>query len=104
MLVILLLTNIVFTPLPIAKASPQLFEPTQMHTAISPNTFTAQDAGIFSQKEFKNFWNRVLFTKPSDNTSQRLDKAITNELDIKQSLEASQIIHMNLLELIFMTI
>ena len=25
-----------------------MFEPTQFRTAISPNTFTAQDAGIYS--------------------------------------------------------
>ena len=44
----------VLTPQPIKKDPLLLFEPTQVQTAISPNTFTAQDAGIFSQKDKKN--------------------------------------------------
>ena len=51
----------VLTPQPIKKDPLLRFEPTQVQTAISPDTFTAQDAGIYSQKE--PFWNRVLFTK-----------------------------------------
>ena len=49
----------VLTPRPIKKDPPLLFEPTQIQTAISPNSFTAQDAGIYSQKKLKHFWNRV---------------------------------------------
>ena len=45
----------VLTPQPIKKDPALLFEPTQVQTAISPNTFTAQDAGIYSQKELKHF-------------------------------------------------
>ena len=45
----------VLTPQPIKKDPPLLFEPTQIQTAISPNTFTAQEAGIYSQKELKHF-------------------------------------------------
>ena len=67
----------VLTPQPIKKDPPLLFEPTQIQTAISPNTFTAQDAGINSQKELKHFWNQFLFTKHSDNTLQLLGKAIS---------------------------
>ena len=69
----------VLTPQPIKKDPPLPFEPTQVPTAISPNTFTAQDAGIYSQKELKHLWNRVLFTKHSDNTLQLLGKAISYE-------------------------
>ena len=32
-----------------------LFDPTQIQTAISPNTFTVQDAGIYSQKNSNLF-------------------------------------------------
>ena len=67
-------------PSPLFKKDPPLlFEPTQVQT-ISPYTFTAQDAGIYSQKELKHFWNRVLFTKHSDNTLQLLGKAISYEI------------------------
>ena len=75
----------VLTPQPIKKDPPLLFEPTQIQTAISPNTFNAQDAGIYSQKELKHFWNRVLFTKHSDNTLQLLGKAISYEFMNQQS-------------------
>ena len=75
----------VLTPQPNKKDPPLLFEPTQVQTAISPNTFTAQDAGIFSRKELKHFWNRVLFTKHSGNTLQLLGKAISYEFMNQQS-------------------
>ena len=75
----------VLTPQPIKKDPPLLFEPTQIQTAISPNTFSAQDAGIYSQKELKHFWNRVLFTKHFDNTLQLLAKAISYEFMNQQS-------------------
>ena len=42
-------------PLPIKKDPLLLSEPTQVQTAISPNTFTAGDAGIYSRKELKQF-------------------------------------------------
>ena len=45
----------VLTPQPFNKDPPLLFDPTQVQTAISPNNFTAQDAGIYSQKELKQF-------------------------------------------------
>ena len=53
-----------------------LFEPRQIPTAISPNTFAAQDAGIYSKQDLKHFWDRVLLAKHSDNTLQLLGKAI----------------------------
>ena len=77
--------NYVLNPQLFKKDPPILFEPTQVQTAINPNTFTAQDAGIYSQKELKQFWNRVLFTKHSDNTLQHLGKANSFEYMRKQS-------------------
>ena len=47
---------------------PTLFEPNQVQSAINPNTFTIQDAGIYSNAELSNFWNRVLYTQHSDTT------------------------------------
>ena len=40
----------VLTPQPIEKDPHQFFELTQTQTAFSPNTITAEDAGIYSQK------------------------------------------------------
>ena len=40
----------VLTPQLIKSDPLQLFEPTQDQTAFSPNTFIAQDAGLYSQK------------------------------------------------------
>ena len=65
------------TPEPIKQDPPRLFQPTQIKTAISPNTFSAQDAGIYSSKELSHFWSRVLFAKHSDTTIELLGKAIT---------------------------
>ena len=36
----------VLTPDPLKREAPQMFKPTQIKTTITPNTFTAQDAGI----------------------------------------------------------
>ena len=55
------------TPQLIVK-NPLFFEPTHIKTANSPNTCSAQDAGLFPKKNSNTFWNRVLFTKRSDNT------------------------------------
>ena len=49
---------------------------TQIRT-ITPNTFTAQDAGIYSNAELDQFWNRVLFSKHSDTTLQLLGKSLS---------------------------
>ena len=60
------------TPEPLKREAPQMFKPTQIKTTITPNTFTAQDAGIYSNAELDQFWNRVLFAKHSDTTLQLL--------------------------------
>ena len=38
-----------------------MFTPSQIKTTLRPNTFTAQDAGIYSNAELDQFWNRILF-------------------------------------------
>ena len=40
---------------PIKRYPPLLFESRQIQTAISPNTFTAQDAGKYSKKRPQTF-------------------------------------------------
>ena len=45
-----------------------MFTPSEIKTTIRPNTFTAQDAGIYSNAELDQFWNRILFSKYSDST------------------------------------
>ena len=54
-----------------------MFKPTQIKPTITPNTFTAQDAGIYSNTELHQFWNRVLFAKHSDTTLQLLGKSLS---------------------------
>ena len=49
-----------------------MFTPSQIKTTIRPNTFTAQDAGIYSNAELDPFWNRTLFSKHSFYTLQLL--------------------------------
>ena len=64
-------------PEPIKRKPPLLFTPSQIKTTIHPNTFTAQDAGIYSNAELDQFWNRILFSKHSDSTLQLLGKALS---------------------------
>ena len=52
-------------------------KPTQIKTKITSNTFTAQDAGRYSNAELDQFWNRVLFAKHSDTTLQLLGKSLS---------------------------
>ena len=62
-------------PEPIKSKPPLMFTPSQTKTTIRPNTFTAQDAGIYSNAELDHFWIRILFSKHSDSTLQFLGKA-----------------------------
>ena len=66
----------VLTPDSHKRETPKMFKPTQIKTTITPNTFTAQDAGIYSSAELDQFWNRVLFAKHSDTTLQLLGKSL----------------------------
>ena len=59
-------------PEPIKCKPPLKITPSQIKTTIRPNTFTAQDAGIYSNAELDQFWNRILFFEPSGSTLQLL--------------------------------
>ena len=67
----------VLTPDPLKREAPQKFKHTQIKTTITPNTFTAQDAGIDSNAELDQFWGRVIFAKRSNTTLQLLRKSST---------------------------
>ena len=56
------------------------YEPEQVQSAISPNTSTAQEPGIFSDVELTKFWNCVSLLKHSDATLKILGKAISYDI------------------------
>ena len=60
-------------PEPIKRNPRLMFTPPQIKTTIR----TAQDAGISSNAELDQFWNRILFSKHSDSTHQLLGKALS---------------------------
>ena len=62
---------------PIKRKPPLMFTLSQIKTTIRLNTFTAQDAGIYSNAELDQFWNRILFSKHSDSTLQLLGKTLS---------------------------
>ena len=64
-------------PEPNKRNPPLMLTPSQIKTTIRPNTFTAQDAGISSNAELDQFWNRILFSKHSDSTLQLISKALS---------------------------
>ena len=64
-------------PEPIKRKPPLMFTPSQFKTTIRPNTFTAQDAGIYSNAELDQIWNRILFSKHSDSALQLPGKALS---------------------------
>ena len=55
---------------PIKRKPPLRCTPSQIKTTRRANTFTAQDAGIYSNAELDQFWNCILFSKHSDSTLQ----------------------------------
>ena len=67
----------ILRPEPIVRKTLFMFTPNQIKTTKRPNTFTAQDAGIFSNAELDQFWNRIRFSKHSDTTLQLLGKALS---------------------------
>ena len=67
----------VLAPKPIEQKPPILFTPSQIKPIIRPNTFTAQEPGIYSDAELDQFWNRVFFSNHSDSTLQLLGKALS---------------------------
>ena len=64
-------------PEPNKRKPPLKFTPAQIKTTIRPNTFTAQDAGIYSNAELDQLWYRILFSKHSDTTLQLLGKTLS---------------------------
>ena len=48
-------------PEPIKRKPPLMFTPSQIKTTTRLNTFTAQDAGIYSNAQLDQFWNRISF-------------------------------------------
>ena len=67
----------VITPDQLKWEPQQMFKPTQIKTTITPNTFTAQDAGIHSNAQLDHCWKRVFFAKHSDITFQLLGKSLS---------------------------
>ena len=64
-------------PEPIKRKPPLMFTPSQIKTTIRPNSYTVQDAGIYSNAELDQFWNRILFSKHLDSTHQLFGKALS---------------------------
>ena len=60
-------------PEPIKRKPPLMFTPSQIKTTIRPNTFRAQDAGIYSDADLDQFWN---ISNYSVSTLQLLGKAL----------------------------
>ena len=67
----------VLTPKHELRATSVLFEPKQFKSAICTKTFTAQETGVYSNAELTNFWNRVSFTKHTDNKLKLWGKSIS---------------------------
>ena len=67
----------IFRTEPIKRKPPLMFTTHQIKTTIRPNTFTAQDAGIYSNAELDQFRNRILYSKHSDTTLHLLGKAFS---------------------------
>ena len=48
-------------PEPIKQKPPLMFTPSQIKTTLRPKTCTAQVAGIYSNAELDQFWNKIFF-------------------------------------------
>ena len=59
------------------RKPPIMFTFSQIKTRIYPNTFTAQDAGIYFNAELDQFWSIILFSKHSDSTLQLSVKSLS---------------------------
>ena len=67
----------ILEPEPFERKPPFMFTPSGSETTMRPNTFTAQDAGFYSNAELDQFWNRILFSKHSNTTLGTLEKALS---------------------------
>ena len=90
-------TYYLLDPAPIKQSPPAYFKPSEVRTSIRPNVYSAQDAGLYSQKDVKEFWNRILLTKHSDETLSVLGKTISKEF-LTKKISTDQIV--NILNLI----
>ena len=64
-------------PEPIKRKPPLMITPSQIKSTLRLDTFTAQDAGIFSNAEIDLFWKRILLSKRSDSTLPLLGKVLS---------------------------
>ena len=64
------------TPTPVKQDAPVHFKPSEIRSNIQPNTFSAHTAGLYSLKHMKDFWNKILLTKHSDETIPVFGKTI----------------------------
>ena len=55
-----------------------MFTPSQIKTTVNPNTFTAQDASLYSNPEIDQFWKITFFKQHSDTTHHSLGKALSS--------------------------
>ena len=67
----------ILRPKPNKLKPPLMFTPSQIKTTVRPNTFAAQDAGLNSNAELIQFWDRIVFLKHSDSTFKLLVKALS---------------------------
>ena len=77
------------TPDALKKEAPKMSKPTQIKTTLTPNTITAQDAGIYSNTELDQLWNRVLFAKHSVTTLQLLEKSLSYDFSTEHNEKQS---------------
>ena len=68
----------VLTPDPLKREAPQMFRPTQIKTTITPNIFTAQDAGFYSNAELEIISGIEYYLQ---NTQIRLSNYLENHDD-----------------------
>ena len=90
---VLILMNTMYSHLkPVLRAVPMLFEPIQFQTVLGPNIYATLDAVIYSNAEETNFWNRVSFTKHSDNNHKLLRKTISYDFFITSQQNPTNLI------------
>ena len=78
------------------RKPPLMFTPSQIETTIRPNIFTAKDAGIYSNAELDQIWNRILLSKHSDSTFQLLGKVL--------NIPSFHLIHLTMMQINLMQI
>ena len=80
----------------IKRKPPLMFTPSQIKTTIRPNTFTTQDASIYSNAELDQFWNKILFSELSDSTLQLVRKLLV--------IPSFHLIHLTMMQIHLMKI